>query len=54
MSKTKKLLIVEDDRFLARSYEIAFGDENFELTTLFEGGSVAQVAKKNPTGCHFT
>lgn len=46
MSKTKKLLIVEDDRFLARSYEIAFGDSDFELTTLFDGGSVLKVVKK--------
>ena len=46
MSKTKKLLIVEDDRFLARSYEIAFGETAFELQTLFDGSNVYQTVKK--------
>lgn len=46
MSKTKKLLIVEDDRFLARSYEIAFADTDFELQTLFDGTNVYQTVKK--------
>lgn len=46
MSKTKKLLIVEDDRFLARSYEIAFGETVFELQTLFDGSNVYQTVKK--------
>lgn len=46
MSKTKKLLIVEDDRFLARSYEIAFADTEFELQTLFDGANVYQTVKR--------
>lgn len=46
MSKTKKLLIVEDDRFLARSYEIAFADTEFELQTLFDGANVSQTVKR--------
>lgn len=46
MSKTKKLLIVEDDRFLARSYEIAFAETEFELQTLFDGTNAHQTVKK--------
>ncbi len=40
MSKTKKLLIVEDDRFLARSYALAFEPEHLSLETVYDGESV--------------
>ncbi len=42
MSKAKKILIVEDDRFLARSYEAALEEYAFELKTLYDGGSVIE------------
>lgn len=45
MSKTKKLLIVEDDRFLARSYDLAFEPEHLVLQTVYDGESVLETTK---------
>ncbi len=44
MSKTKKILIIEDDRFLANSYELAFESDHFQLTMLYDGESVLETA----------
>ncbi len=45
MSKTKKILIVEDDRFLASSYELAFENEHFELQLQYDGEAVVETAQ---------
>lgn len=46
MNEPKQILIVEDDRFLARAYEHAFEKLNCKLSVMFDGEGVVEAVEK--------
>lgn len=45
-NKPSQILIVEDDRFLARAYEHAFAPLDCKLTVLFDGEGVTEAVER--------
>ncbi len=46
--KKKKILIVEDDKFLIKAYEIKFKKEGFDIMLAGDGLGGLEMAKNNP------
>lgn len=47
ISKTKKILIVEDDKFLLKAYQIKLAQAGFKLFAAEDGEKGVQLAKKH-------
>lgn len=48
VKQKKKILIVEDDKFLIKAYEIKFKKEGFDIMLAGDGMAGLEMAQKNP------